>query len=76
VSGGRHEFQLVGLAQEYDPELVGAAGVGVSAERGKASEKIEATLAADRYDVRVSGHGGASDVRHPYRLNVNELGAS
>lgn len=76
LEGGRYQFQLIGLPDDYDLALHDADGalVATSRERGMRSERIVATLPAGRFLLEVSGHDGAHAELHDYRLNVTRLG--
>jgi hypothetical protein len=76
VAAGTHQFQLIGLKNDYDIALYGANGalLATSERRGQMSEKIRVDLAAGRYFLRVRGYAGAWNDQHPYRINVTKLG--
>jgi Mg-chelatase subunit ChlD len=74
--GGRLQVQLVGLHADYDLALTDLAGnvLERSAEDGKRSEKVRATLAAGRYLIAVLPKEGEFDAKHEYHVNANVLG--
>ena len=76
VNGGRVKFQLIGLTFDGNLELdnLDGSAIAASTQTGNRSEKIDVTLPAGNYLLRVTGNGAAYDARHPYRLNVNALG--
>jgi hypothetical protein len=76
VDGGRVKFQLVGLTFDGNLELdnLDGSAIAASTQTGNRSEKIDMTLPAGNYLLRVTGNGGAYSADHPYRLNVNALG--
>jgi lysophospholipase L1-like esterase len=74
--GGEIQIQLIGLPADYDLALTSTSGtvLAQSAEDGKRSEKIRATLAAGRYLIAVLPKEGAFDEKLEYRLNATVLG--
>lgn len=76
LTSGTHQFQLIGLKDDYDLALYDSGGalLATSERRGSTAEKIRLDLAAGRYFLRVTGYAGAWNNQHPYRLNVNTLG--
>lgn len=74
--GGRLQVQLVGLTFDGNLELdnLDGSAIASSTHSGDRSEKIDVTLPAGNYLIKVTGAGAAYDADHPYRLNVNALG--
>lgn len=76
LEAGRHQFQLIGLTEDYDLELRDGDGalVASSDRPGKTSERIVEELDAGRYHLVVQGADGAYSDVHAYRMNVTRLG--
>jgi pimeloyl-ACP methyl ester carboxylesterase len=76
ADGGRIQLQLVGLTFDADLEVYDEDGtlLGSSTSGGKRSEKVDLTVPAGRYELRVYSRSGEFSPDHPYRVNVTALG--
>ena len=70
LTGGREQFELAGLAADYDLGLYDSAGneIANSDNRDQRPERIVATLPAGTYYVRVSATSKAWSDVSPYLL--------
>ena len=73
LSAGTTKVQLVGMAQNYDIDIIDSTGATVArgAEAGNRSERLDVTVGkSSRYYVRVSSATAEWSTESGYRLNI------